>query len=68
MEALRPTPRRVPGRHGELLNPDLLILGGGGSKKADKFLGLLHRSCEVLPAEYGNTAGIVGATLHAARS
>jgi polyphosphate glucokinase len=46
-----------------LLNPDLIVLGGGGSKKADKFMKYLERTCEVVPAEQGNDAGIVGAAL-----
>ena len=33
-----------------LVNPDLIVLGGGGSKKADRFLPLLDRTCEVVPA------------------
>jgi polyphosphate glucokinase len=45
------------------INPDLIILGGGGSKKADKFLPLLERTCEVVPAELRNAAGIVGAAM-----
>lgn len=48
------------------LNPDRIVLGGGGAKKADKFLSLLHRSCDVVVAELGNDAGIVGAALVAA--
>jgi polyphosphate glucokinase len=46
-----------------LVNPDLIILGGGGSKKADKFLPLLERTCPVVTAELGNDAGIVGAAM-----
>ena len=46
-----------------LVNPDLIVLGGGGSKKSDKFLPLLERTCEVVPAEMRNEAGIVGAAL-----
>lgn len=45
------------------VSPDLIVLGGGGSKKADKFLPLLHRTCEVVPAQLRNAAGIVGAAL-----
>ena len=46
-----------------LVNPDLIVLGGGGSKKADRFVPLLERTCEVVPAEMRNEAGIVGAAL-----
>ena len=50
--------------------PDLFIVGGGVSKKADKFLPPAHhqgaRSC---PAQLLNEAGIVGAAVqHAMRS
>ena len=45
------------------LNPDRIVLGGGGAKKADRFLPLLHRSCEVVVATLGNDAGIVGAAM-----
>jgi polyphosphate glucokinase len=46
-----------------LLHPDLIVLGGGGSKKADKFVPLLERTAPVVPAELGNDAGIVGAAM-----
>ena len=39
-------------------------LGGGGSKKADKFMPHFRRvGCEVVVARMGNLAGIVGAAL-----
>ncbi len=47
-----------------LLGVDLFIIGGGASKKGDKFLPRLRRvGCEVVLAEMGNLAGIVGAAL-----
>ncbi len=45
--------------------PDLIILGGGVSKKSSKFLPLLDVRCEVVPARLLNNAGIVGAALAA---
>lgn len=45
------------------VNPDLIVLGGGGSKKADKFLDHLERTCPVVPAELRNAAGVVGAAM-----
>lgn len=48
-----------------LLWPDLIILGGGVSKKSSKFLPLLDVRCEVVPARLLNNAGIVGAALAA---
>jgi len=49
-----------------LLWPDLVIIGGGASKKADKFLPLIDVRPEVVPAQLQNEAGIVGAALAAA--
>ncbi len=46
-----------------LIWPDLIILGGGISKKADKFLPHLHLDVEVVPALLHNDAGIIGAAL-----
>jgi polyphosphate glucokinase len=46
-----------------LLWPDLIIIGGGVSKKADKFFPFLHLRAEVVPAMFENEAGIVGAAL-----
>ena len=49
----------------DLFWPDLIILGGGVSKKADKYLSLLQVRTEVVPATLLNNAGIVGAALAA---
>jgi polyphosphate glucokinase len=46
--------------------PDLIIVGGGVSKKAHKWVPLLSTRTEVVPAELQNDAGIVGAALAAA--
>lgn len=50
------------------LQPDLIILGGGVSKKEDKFLPLLSvpGGTPIVPAEMRNEAGIIGAALGAA--
>ncbi|MBA2282187.1 MAG: ROK family protein [Acidimicrobiia bacterium] len=50
------------------VNPDLIVLGGGGAKKADRFLPLLHRTCDVVPAALLNDAGIVGAAMEAGQA
>ena len=56
-------------KHVEMLfSPSLIIIGGGVSKKADKFLPHLHLDTPVIPAELENQAGIVGAARAAARS
>ena len=47
--------------------PDLFIVGGGISKKADKWIPLLKNRTPVVAAELLNTAGIVGAAMAAAR-
>ena len=49
-----------------LLWPDLIVVGGGVSRKADKFLPLLKLKSEIVPARLQNTAGIVGAAWLAA--
>ena len=49
-----------------LTAPDLIIIGGGISRKADKFLHLLSGlRATVVPASLHNDAGIVGAALAA---
>jgi polyphosphate glucokinase len=45
--------------------PDLVIIGGGVSRKADKFLPLPGVDVDVLPAELQNDAGIIGAAMMA---
>ena len=45
--------------------PDLIILGGGVSKKHKKFIPRLTVRADVLPAETLNEAGIIGAALAA---
>ena len=51
-----------------VLWPELIVIGGGVVKHADKFLDRLDPGCEVRIAELGNLAGIVGAALVAADS
>lgn len=46
-----------------LMYPDLVILGGGASKKADKFLPYIKIQAEIAIAQLLNDAGIVGAAL-----
>jgi polyphosphate glucokinase len=46
-----------------LFSPNLIILGGGVSKKYNKFIPRLTVRTEVVPAELLNEAGIVGAAL-----
>lgn len=48
-----------------LLSPDLIIIGGGISKKSGKFLPRLSLRAPVVPAALLNDAGIVGAAMAA---
>jgi polyphosphate glucokinase len=48
-----------------LLWPDLIVVGGGASKKHDKFLPLIETRAQLVPAQLLNDAGIVGAALAA---
>lgn len=50
----------------KLFSPKLIILGGGISKSADKFVPRLTVRVPVVPAELRNDAGIVGAAMAAA--
>jgi polyphosphate glucokinase len=51
-----------------LLWPNLIIVGGGVSKKADRFLPLLRIDTPIVPASLQNDAGIIGAARAAALS
>jgi polyphosphate glucokinase len=46
--------------------PDLIILGGGVSKSFSQYSQRLRTRAPVVPAEFLNSAGIVGAAMHAA--
>jgi polyphosphate glucokinase len=46
-----------------LLAPDLIVLGGGVSKKTDRYLPSVKVSTPVVPAVLQNNAGIVGAAM-----
>jgi polyphosphate glucokinase len=48
--------------------PDLFIVGGGISKKADRWIPMLRNRTPVVAAELLNTAGIVGAAMAAAEA
>lgn len=49
----------------DLIWPDLIILGGGVSKKPDKWLPLLEARTRIVTAQLRNQAGIVGAAMAA---
>ena len=48
--------------------PDLIVVGGGVSKKSDRFLPLLNLRTPIVPAALRNEAGIIGAAVVAAES
>jgi len=47
----------------QLFWPDLIIIGGGASKKQEKFFHYLNSNVELAPAQLLNEAGIIGAAL-----
>lgn len=49
----------------QLFWPDLIILGGGASKKQDKFFKYLDSNVKIVAAKLLNEAGIIGAALAA---
>ncbi|GAB3739523.1 polyphosphate--glucose phosphotransferase [Nocardiopsis nanhaiensis] len=51
----------------DLVWPDLIVVGGGVSRKSHKFLHHLDIRTPIVPAALQNTAGIVGAALSAAQ-
>ena len=51
-----------------LLSPDLIIVGGGISKKSEKFLPRLELQAPIVPAQLLNQSGIVGAAAVSAES
>mgnify|MGYP001814999511 FL=1 len=56
-------------RHVEMLfSPDLVIVGGGASKTAEKWLPRLTIDTPIVPAALANNAGISGAALRARRA
>ncbi len=46
-----------------LLSPDLIIIGGGASKKSEKFIGEINVDFPIVPAQSQNEAGIIGAAM-----
>jgi len=50
----------------KLFSPDLFIIGGGVSKKSDRYFEYFDTRAEVVPAQLLNEAGIVGAAIAAA--
>ena len=50
----------------KLFSPDLIIVGGGISKKFDKYEKLLKSTAKIVPAHFFNDSGIIGAAIAAA--
>ena len=57
---------RVLHTYSDLLWPDLIVLGGGVSKKPERYLHFLTQRVPVVTAKLQNEAGIVGAAVYAA--
>jgi polyphosphate glucokinase len=49
-----------------LFSPDLIVVGGGVSRKSEKFLPYIDIRAELIPATLENQAGIAGAAMTAA--
>jgi len=47
----------------DYLWPDLFVIGGGVSKKSERFLPLLNLRTPIVPAVLRNQAGIVGSAM-----
>ncbi|MFC9076112.1 polyphosphate--glucose phosphotransferase [Streptomyces sp. NPDC057062] len=51
-----------------LFSPELFVIGGGVSRKSERFLPLIEGiKAEIVPAQLQNNAGIVGAAMRAAK-
>jgi polyphosphate glucokinase len=48
-----------------LVSPDVIIIGGGVSKDHEKYFPYLQTKAKLIPAQFLNQAGIVGAALYA---
>lgn len=46
-----------------VLWPDLIIIGGGASKKTEKYFKYLNTKSKIVPAKLRNEAGIIGAAI-----
>ncbi len=51
-----------------LFSPELIIVGGGVSKKHEEFLHYIQTRAPIIPAELRNEAGIIGAAVLAAEN
>ncbi len=51
-----------------IFSPDLILLGGGSSKKFEKYKHLIKTDCSVIPAKLLNHAGIIGAACLASQN
>jgi len=50
-----------------LFSPSLIILGGGTSKRFDLYKQYLKSNAEIVPAQFENEAGVIGAAMYAAK-
>lgn len=54
---------KVLSEYEKLFSPSVFIIGGGISRKHEKWLPLLELDTDIVPAELRNRAGIVGAAM-----
>lgn len=59
---------KVLNEYARLFSPDTFIVGGGVSRRADKWVPKLKVDVPVIPAQLRNTAGIVGAAMAVERN
>jgi polyphosphate glucokinase len=50
------------------LRPEMFVVGGGVSRRADKFLPLISLDAKIVPAHFQNEAGIIGAAYMASEA
>ena len=50
-----------------MFSPNLIILGGGTSKRFEFYGDMLEAKAEVVPAQFENEAGVIGAAMYAAK-
>jgi polyphosphate glucokinase len=50
-----------------MFTPNLIILGGGTSKRFELYRDFLKTEGEIVPAQFKNEAGVIGAAMYAAK-
>ena len=50
-----------------VVSPDLILLGGGASKRFDLYKDCFNITCPIAPAQFKNQAGSIGAAIYASK-